>query len=306
MDSENPDDGGLSLEENSDHVATPDTPKGKPPSNQSIARIMFVASSHIKAIIILLLIILLGVGAALLIKDAISKHSNKTVVINTQSLSNGTLNKVTSQLGNEGQVSTQLTITPSTLFKNSVEIQGKTTTDSDLDVGGNFNTKGSSNLYGPVNARSSLAVQGSGSYGGNLSVTGLVTAASLSVGSINISTINLSGDINVGGHIIPSGAVPSVSASAASSGGSATITGNDTAGTVTINIGAGKTVAGELAIITFHKAFATTPKVQLTPLNSASAQIFYYVSQSPTFFTVNSAGMPANGASYTFNYLVTQ
>jgi hypothetical protein len=268
--------------------AGPEAPLQQSPSS------MFKFNNRLYIVLIVLAVLLLAGGVAYSVFKTTKQSSNKTIVINTQSLSNGTLNKVTSSLGNTGKVNTQLTITPNTLFKNDVEIQGKTSTDSDLQVGGNLTVGGT------------LSVKGSSNFGANLSVAGQITAASLSVGSLSIGTINLSGDFNLTGHIIPSGTAPSVSANVAAAGGTATISGNDTAGTVTINIGSGKANGGELAIVTFHKPFATTPKVEITPVNAQSAQLFYFVSQSPTFFSIECAATPANGASYTFNYFVTQ
>lgn len=260
-----------------------------------------------RLVVLSLLALFLIAGIILGITSITTKKTNKTIVINTQSLGNGTLNKITSQINGKGATSTQLTISLNTLFENNVSVQGTLNNNGDLNVGGNFSVKGTSSLLGSLSTNGNLAVKGSGNIAGNLSVSGLISATSLSVGSITISTINLSGDMNISGHIIPAGPSPAVAASTAASGGTVSISGNDTAGTVTIVEGnAGNKLAGELAIITFHKPFATTPKVQLTPVNAASAQLNYYVSQSPTFFTIECASVPVSGATYTFNYLVTQ
>lgn len=251
----------------------------------------------VTAIAVLALITFLAISA--LKKPAAKPTPPTPIVINTQSLDNGTLNKLTTQAGSS-PVKQQLTITPDTIFKNNVQVQGSLKTDKDLDVGGNLAIKGTTTLQGAVGINSNLAVSGS------LSVGGVLSAASLNVGSLGVSTINISGSLNFGGHLVPGGATPASKPSVAASGGSVSISGNDTAGTITINIGNGSLLAGELAIISFRTAFATTPKVQLTPINSTASTLNYYATRSPTFFTVDSSSVPETGASYVFDYLITQ
>ncbi len=233
-----------------------------------------------------------------------SKTQPTNITINTQSLDNGTLNQLTATNG--GQAKQQLTISPDTLFKNSVEVQ------KNIDVDGVLTAKGQSNLQGPVVAQDSvlfqkgLTVTGGTTIGGNLTVGGAITAKSLSVGTLTISSVNVSSDVTFAGHLIPNGVAPAAKPSLAASGGNVVISGNDTAGTLIINVGNGALQTGEMAIITFHTPFATTPKIQLTPVNAATSNIHYYVSRSATFFTINTSSMPANGGSYVFDYLVTQ
>jgi hypothetical protein len=221
------------------------------------------------------------------------------VVINTQTLDNGTLNKLNTITG-PGPTSQQLTISPATLFKNTVEVQGDIKIDRSAAIGGSLTVNGAANFQNAVGISSNLAVRGA------LSVGGALSAASINVGSLAITTINVSGSLNFGGHIVPGGTAPTTQISSATSGGTVTISGNDTAGTVTINIGNGQLTPGELAIITFKTAFTGTPKVQLTPINSAASDLRYYATRSASFFTVDTASPTTAGASYVFDYLVTQ
>lgn len=260
-------------------------------------------ANHTRAIVIgsvfLILIIILGVVSVLLAKKPDQKVVTTPVTINTQSLDNGTLNKL-AQAG-PGQTKQQLTISPDTLFKSSIAVDGSLQTSKNIDVGGTLNVKSTTTLQSAVAINSNLAVRGA------LSVGGTLSAAALNVGALGTTTLNASGNLNFGGHLVPSGGTPSTKTSVATSSGTVVISGNDTAGTVTITIGnAGPLTAGEMAIIGFSTAFATTPKVQLTAVNAASANLDYYVSRSATFFTINTANTPATGGSYVFDYLVTQ
>jgi hypothetical protein len=235
----------------------------------------------------LAIFLLLGGVMVLLLRHKPVAKPPTTVVINTQSLSSGTLQKIEHQQA--GSVaSEQLTIAAATLFKSNVDVQGETSLAKNLQVGGN------------------LSVNQNATIGKDLSVSGTITAGSLSVSSLSLKTLRLSGDLNVGGHIIPSGAKPAVAISVAAANGSATIDGNDISGTVTITTGSGTQNAGELAIISFSAAYGTNPRVQLTAVNAASAALLPYVSQSPRFFSIETANLPAAGISYVFNYLITQ
>lgn len=257
---------------------------------------------------IALLVLLLSAGLSFVIRSA--RKPETTITINTQSLDNGTLNQLTAEAGDEAKQ--QLTISPETLFKESVIVQGSAEIQQDLTVNNSLTVNGQANLQGPVaieqdvTVRSGLTVGGSTAIGGNLSVTGSITAASLSVGTISISTVNVSSDVSFGGHLIPNGATPSSRPSLAASGGNVTISGNDTAGTIVINIGGGAVQSGELVIVTFSKPFSATPKVQLTPINIPASGLRYYATRNASFFTVNTSTAPTNGTSYVFDYFVTQ
>ena len=245
-------------------------------------------------VVVLVLLLAIGITVSLQIKKPSQKLTLRPIVINTQSLDNGTLNKLSVTSHNTTEQSVQLTITPNTLFKSDVHVQGGIQVDKNLEVGG------TSTLQGAVSINNNLAIRGSVSVGGSLS------AASLNIGSLTTTAITASGSISFGEHLVPTGAVPAVTAGRAAIGGSVQISGNDTAGTVTISTGSGSALAGELATITFHKAFATTPKVQLTAINAESANLRFYAARSVGFFTIDTATPPAQGASYTFDYLVTQ
>lgn len=251
---------------------------------------------------VMVLLVATAVIAATVARKTAKKATPTPVTINTQSLDNGTLTKLTTKAAASGggQVTQQLTVTPDTLYKGVVDIQGSIKAQKSFELGGNLDVKGSSIMQGAVSINNNLAVHGA------LSVGGALSAASISVDSLNISTIKVSGNLAFGGHILPSGAQPSAKASNASGGGTISISGNDTAGTITINVGNGTLFAGELAAITFRTPFATTPKVQLTPVNSEASNMHYFVTRTTSFMTIETSTVASAGATYVFDYLVTQ
>lgn len=292
-----------SLEVAEENTPGPQTPVPHKPGRKKLRGKKLL---KVCAAVLLTLVLLAGLGVVIMTV----RKPETTITINTQSLDNGTLNQLTNAGGSEAKQ--QLTISPETLFKESIIVQGSAEVQQDLTVNNVLTVRGQTNLQGPVaidqeaTLRSNLTVGGSAAIGGNLSVTGSITAASLSVGTISISTVNVASDVSFGGHLIPNGATPSARPSVAASGGSVTVSGNDTAGTIVINVGSGATLSGELAIITFNKAFNATPKVQLTPINTSASSLNYYATRSASFFTINTSTSPTNGTSYVFDYLVTQ
>lgn len=272
--------------------ATPhnmDRPKRKVNHSKLKKRLVFGLAA-------VLLLVAAGYGLSVLNKP--DKPTPTTVVINTQSLDNGTLNQVTPK--NDSQTKQQLTISPDTIFKNSVTVQGSAEIVKNLTVGGKVS------IQSTADVKDSLTVGKSLSVGSNLTVNGLITAASLSVGSLTISSINLSSNLVFGGHIVPFGSEPTVRPSVSAAGGTVTISGNDTSGTVTINTGNGNITPGELVIITFRTPFSATPKVQLTPLNSGASGLRFFATHTASFFTVNTSTAPVANTTYIFDYLVTQ
>lgn len=268
-----------------------------PPLNKKHFHKDKISKRQILLVTVLLLLLAISVAGLVFINNSVKKTPT-SVVVNTQSLDNGTLNQL--QSNSDGSSRQQLTINPETIFKNDIIVQGSIKAVQNLIVGGKVDVQGETSI------KDSLTVGKSLSVGSNLTVNGLITAGSLSVGSITISSINISGDLLFSGHLVPSGSQPKARASVASASGGVTISGNDTAGTITITAGNGRLLPGELAVITFIKAYGATPKVQITPSSAGASELKYFVTQSATFFTINTVTAPSANVIYSFNYMVTQ
>jgi hypothetical protein len=87
------------------------------------------------------------------------------------------------------------------------------------------------------------------------------------------------------------------------SGGSAAVSGSDTGGSVTINIGSGA-AAGCFATITFAAKFNSTPRVLLTPVGADAGTVDYYVTRTNNSFSICDATAPPDGSSFGFDYFV--
>ncbi len=225
------------------------------------------------------------------------------------------LNEIGANLGTTNQT---LNIGANALFRGKADITG------DLTIGGRLNANGpvtlsQLNIVGDtaatgLNVGSNLIVGGTTTLqktltvaqlvtiNSNLNVTGTASVGALNASSIAVRTISISGPLTVS-HLITSGTTPSVAAGSVGGGGTVSISGNDTAGTVNINTGSGP--AGMLAAVTFRAPFGASTHVQLTPLSSGAADSGYFVSRTATGFQIH-ATTPPSGSTLSFDYLVVQ
>lgn len=173
-----------------------------------------------------------------------------------------------------------LSVTGTTTFG---KIQG-----SDLQITGN------STIQGQLTVQKGLTVSGSAS------VSGLLTAAQL-----NIQNLEVSGDLKINKHIDAGGGTPGKSnGSALGAGGTSSISGTDTAGTVSINTG-GSAGAGCFVNITFVQKYNGTPHIVITPVGSAGGSVDFYINKSgSTGFSICTSNAPPSGASFGFDYIV--
>jgi hypothetical protein len=155
-----------------------------------------------------------------------------------------------------------------------------------------LNVGGDTSLQGQLTVQKNLSVVGSASFG------------SLNVSNLGVTTLQLRGDISLNQHILTSGGTPGrTNGTALGSGGSASVSGSDTAGTVAINTGGGPP-AGCFMTVNFAKAFSGTPHVVISPSNSQAASLQYYTLRSANNFSVCTANVPAAGTTYVFDYVV--
>jgi len=118
----------------------------------------------------------------------------------------------------------------------------------------------------------------------------------------------VSDSLTVAGKIKTTGAAPiAISGAVLSALDTAAVEGNDTAGQVTLTIDATSTAtAGGVATIVFDSAFDQAPRIALTAKDAASASVRVYVETTATGFKLFMIDQPAQGATYTFDYIVIQ
>jgi cytoskeletal protein CcmA (bactofilin family) len=168
---------------------------------------------------------------------------------------------------------------------------------------GNFaqiGTTGALSVGGDTNLQGQLSVQK------NLTVTGTASFGSLSVASLSITSLSVKSDFTLSKHIITAGGTPSrAGGTALGGGGTVSISGSDTAGSLSINTG-GAPPAGLLVTVTFAQRFGATPHVVITPVGSAAAGLQYYINRDPSGFSIGTLNPPPAGANFGFDYIVIQ
>ena len=199
----------------------------------------------------------------------------------------------------------QVLVDPGYYNPSAITTQGTNPIFDSLTVNGAL-TASSINDSG-VATIATLTVTGNTTIDGNLTVIGMTT--------VNNITIN--------GHIITSGNTPQISAlTNAGTNAKVTITGNDTAGTITITTGSatttvnstGQTITsgnnpsvGDQVSLIYSKPYISLPHVLITPNNAISTGIEVYPSnQNNNGFIVSVNQQPVPNTTYMFKYFVVQ
>ena len=186
-----------------------------------------------------------------------------------------------------------------------LEVNGSTTLSS-LSLRNGLAVAGATQLEGTVTIGQLLTVNNSLDVSGNLAVGGVLTTNSFSANSLTSSSA-----LTVDGHIITGGLSPSVGPGGAlGSNGTTSINGNDTSGTIAINIGTGA-VPGILVSVAFHRQYGSVPHIDITPVGVAAD--FYITNLSVNGFSVGVDGVaqPSTGGGlknggYSIDYFVEQ
>ena len=272
-------------------------------------------AKHVNVYLMLFIIVLVSAGIIVLVAYRDSKHSSGTSTISQQNLSSSALEQLANNDATVGSSNQVLNVQSSTVFAGKVLVRqdlqvagglqiGGALTLNDLSVAGtaqfgqvqvnkNLAVAGNTSLQGAVTVAKSLQVNGGGNFSGPLSAP-QVTAGSL----------QLNGDLVLTHHITAGGATPGrTNGSALGGGGTSSVSGSDTSGSITINTGS-TPGAGCFITVNFAAKYNATPHVLLTPVGSAAGGLAYYVNRSSSSFSVCDAAAPPAGASFGFDYFV--
>lgn len=267
-------------------------------------------------IYLLLLILILIIASAVVIGAYTASKRNPTT---TDSSSNGLSQSALQQLANSnasvGSSNQVLTVQSSAIFAGRVLARQDVEVAGNLQIGGslalnnitvagtaqfgqaqvnkNLSVAGNTSLQGTASIAKSLQVSGGGTFGGAVS-TPQLTAGSL----------QLSGDLVLTHHITAGGGTPGRSnGNALGGGGTSSVSGSDTSGSITINTGSSP-AAGCFITVNFASAFGSTPHVIITPVGSNAAGLNYYVNRSTSSFSVCAASAAPANVSFGFDYFV--
>ena len=318
--------GGESLESNAgatppgQTISTGGTPgNGEPPHKDS-------ALDKIKGLwkkinVYFLLFALLMIVAVIVVIVTVLKNNTSTnnqsgnnASISSQNLTNSTLQELAKNSVTVGDPKQVLNVESNAVFQGTVLVRGDLQVAGTIKAGGSISLPGisvsGSSTFGQVQVKTlaisgdttmqgSLAIQNSLSVNGNGTFNGAVTA-----GTIRTSNLQLTGVLALDSHIAAGGPIPSSSGGGAlGAGGTSSISGSDTAGSISIHTGSAPG-GGCFVSINFTSAFSTTPHVIVTPIGSAAAGLSYYVNRSTTQMSVCTISAAPAGQSFGFDYIV--
>ena len=293
-------------------AATP-APQLKAKKKPSAVRRFF---RRINVYLLLFILIVVVAGAVTIVQYLNSQKVPEDPAIASQELSEEELRQLATSDTSVGDTNQSLTIRGNAIIDGQTLMRGNLSVAGNIQAGGSLQApsltiSGTANL-GTAQA-SSLQVAGDVSLQGNLSATDLSIAGGATFGGpltasrITVSDLVLSGNsrLEIPNHLSFSGPSPSRAASPAhvGAGGSASVSGSDASGTVNISTGNGPQ-AGCMVRVTFHRPYASQPRVILSPIGNAAGQTQHYVERDQSGFSICSATPAPSNASFGFDYFI--
>lgn len=234
-----------------------------------------------------------------------------------QELTEDALQQLANRDASVGNTSQTLTIQGNAIIAGQTLMRGNLNVAGNIQAGGSLQgtgltISGSSNLgetqINNLQVASDMAIEGSTTMR-NLNVAGSSSfSGNMEASQITTSRLILSGNatLQVPNHISFTGPSPgrTINAGVLGAGGSASVNGSDTAGTVNVNTGTNPR-AGCFTQISFNRAYSKQPHVIISPVGNAAGRTQYYVDRNQSGFSICTASpAPANQA-FAFDYFVT-
>jgi cytoskeletal protein CcmA (bactofilin family) len=295
--------------------ATPQPTSSRSQKKKGILRSK-VASliGHLNIYLLLFIVIVFLAGGVVFVGYQRGKKAVGTTTINTQPLTQEALNQLKESEAKVGDPKQTLTIESNAIFsgkvliRDSLDVAGGIKVGSALALPGisvsgtstfdqvqanRLAVNGDTTIQGQVNIQKGITVGGGASFGGNISAP-----------QITAQSLQLLNDLQITRHIDAGGGTPGKSdGTALGSGGTVSVGGSDTAGTITINTGGGPP-AGCFVTVTFAQKFGGTPHVVVSPVGSGAAGLDYYVNRNSTSFSVCATNAPPASQTFSFDYVV--
>lgn len=303
------------LEKKSSTPAGPSAAEATAGTGESRMRALL---SNVNPYLILFIAIFL-IAVIIVVTVSISSQNSdpNNILFDGQELDQETLNEILTNESNVGTVDQTLTVAANAIFNGKVLVKDSLDVAGAINVGGalslpgitvagqsNFEDVNVSNnlaILGSVSIQQSLTVQGGADITGNVAIAGTLSAT-----AISSDQIQFTGDAAFTRHIDTGGGLPSISSgTAVGGGGTVSISGNDIAGTVTINTGGGPP-AGIFANVSFVNAYNSTPNMQLTPIGSSAASLNFYATRDTNGFSIGTASVPSSSTTYIFDYFIVE
>lgn len=291
----------------------PEENKNEPKPKQGLGKRVRGLIGHLNIyLLIFVLIVVIALGFTLVSIQKNKKEAAPTTITTTK-LTQDEINKLTATDSTVGDAKQTLSVESNAIFAGKVLIRDSLDVAGTIKVGGplslsgltvagtatfdqiqgnKLTVAGDTNIQGQLTAQKGITVTGGASFGGPISAP-----------QITVQSFQLSGDLQINRHIDAGGSTPSKSdGGALGAGGTVSVSGTDTAGTITINTG-GSPGAGCFVTVTFGQHFNSTPHVVVSPVGSGAAGINYYVNRSSSDFSLCTTNGAPGGTSFSFDWI---
>lgn len=270
--------------------------------------------SHINIYFLLFIFIMMIAAMVAYVSFTQSKKEEAPTTISTTPLDPNALSELQGNDVKVGDPKSTLSVESNAIFAGKVLIRDSLDVAGTIRVGGAVSLPGitvsGTSSFDQVSANN-LAVSGDVSIQGQLTIQRGITVSGsasfsgpISAPSISVDRFTLNQDLQLNRHIDAGGPTPGkVDGNALGGGGTASVSGSDTAGTVTINTGGGP-VAGCFITVRFVNAYGGNPHVTIAPVGLAAASLQYYINRSATEFSICTATPAPASASFSFDYIV--
>ena len=304
---------GLSLEGGPDATKESETRLASNAPKKSFGKKVQGLISHVNIYVLLFLFIIVLAVGLVLVGIQRNKKTAAPTTVNTQTLNADELKELTADEQKVGDPKSTLAIESNAIFSGKVLIRDSLDVAGTIKVGSSLSLPGISvsgdSSFEQINANS-LNITGNTQIQGQLNVQKGITSSAgatfggpLSAPQLTVQSLQISGDLQITRHIDAGGGTPGKSdGSALGSGGTVSVSGTDTAGTITINTGGGPG-AGCFVTVNFVQRFSNTPHVVITPVGSSAAGLNYYISRTNSNFSVCTTNAPGGGQSFSFDYI---
>ena len=304
----------LEAEEAERAAANPDAKKDDESAKKdsAIRRLFRRLNIYFLIFLLLLVIAIVVVVVNYLNSQKVTPEPN----IATQKLSEDALKQLANTDASVGGTSQTLTIQGNAVIAGQTLMRGNANIAGNLQTGGSIQgpsltISGASNLntaqINSLQVAQNVAIQGTTTMrdlnvSGTSSFSGTLTAAQITVTKLVLSG---AGELQIPNHLTFTGTTPGRTVgSAMGPGGSVSINGSDTAGTINVNTGNSPS-AGCFIQVTFAKNYPTTPRVIVSPVGRAAGQTEYYVTRTATGFSLCTANTPSANQAFAYDFFVT-
>ena len=269
--------------------------------------------------ILIFTLMIVVAGAVTIVNYLNSQKAPPEPNIANQSLSQDTLKELANTDATVGNTSQTLTIQGNAVIAGQTLLRGTLNVAGSLQTGGNITApgltvSGKTNLgasqINSLQVAQNTAIQGTTTLR-DLNVSGTSSfSGAVTVSQITATKLILNGNavLQIPNHLAFTGPSPSRTSGPGTllgGGGTVSIDGSDTNGSININTGNNPTTAGCFASITFNKAFTSQPHVIVSPVGSAAGKLEYYVDRSTTGFSICTNNTPQANKVFSFDYFVT-